>query len=262
MVTTEFKKNAYEGYDEAQNVYALATGNAFVADGMKRETINALQNAMMNGADDDSSIATAAMKLSGHFKSSASKQNDKKDKGLSMGEMMLLQSIQNLIAQNNEKIIDLTDRIYALEDALERHSRGEFDPLNDEEDMKVLTDEGLSIDEWNAMSIQEQENWLKESLSDVRHERAELKTENDNLVAIASDPNAATVNGTPVIAELEARLEARGIDINKDNLSNTDQENMIDEIMSMQAENDRNERQLADGVGIESAADAKLNDFF
>ena len=257
MVTTEFKKNAYEGYDEAQNVYALATGNAFVADGMKRETINALQNAMMNGADDDSSIATAAMKLSGHFKSSASKQNDKKDKGLSMGEMALLQQVNGLLDDLYKDLKDLRQEKEAIEFKLEilneideLDEQGLFDPLNNQNHMQMMldADEGLTEEEVKAMSSQDITDWrrdrrerLEERSNEIDKleketeqsilavEDIESKLQNDSLNFPLNEP-FMVINNSFQDVNLELAAVRLGDDFDRYNITEENLQNLLDEL--------------------------------
>jgi len=199
MVTTEFKKNAYEGYDEAQNEVALATGNAFAPDQMKRETINALQNAMMNGADDDSSIATAAMKLSGHFKSSASKQNDKKDKGLSMGEMAILQqSANNLLQSMQERQEEIGDQLDALGQIEQLMNSGEFDPENkDHLALLQIVDESMTAGTWDAMSDSQKRDWIDDNREELKIESAALDLDMRAIEQLAQPNVTDLTNAIP-----------------------------------------------------------------
>lgn len=270
MVTTEFKKNAYEGYDAAQNEVTLATGNAFAPDQMKRETINALQNAMMNGADDDSSIATAAMKLSGHFKSSASKQNDKKDKGLSMAEMALLQQVNDYLRDINDRISDLNNDIEFLKtidddsSIMTANSREEMSQQDQAKFDRYLEEVGITEEEHFAMSTSERvkvrdeainsKEELAQELGDKRDEALEQLRDNPNDVLI--EPLAVTNNVfEDEVYENAAQLwEQDNGDLDRHNIP----VNVYEELIDIVEDIERNALKEALDIARVSDADSEL----
>lgn len=261
MVTTEFKKNAYEGYDEAQNT--LETGNAFATGQMKRETINALQNAMMNGAE-DSSIATAAMKLSGHFKSSASKRDDKKDKGLSMGEMALLQQVNDMLAIIDDMLIDTREEISELEAMYEDFKDGKFDPLNNDKHQEQLEKYGLTVEEWQIMSLPEQGAWLENQILNRREMEAALENGREKVAAgnFEDFENNGGEKTTIYMTDVQNLLEDRGQTVDPDNISFQDRVNMAVAMGDVSYKNDNEERELSNLANANSAVEAKIDDFF
>jgi hypothetical protein len=267
MVKQEFTNISQIGFVEPEiEENGIVLGNAFVGAADKeaydREMWNALHAQNMLGDEaGPSSIANVTARTA-DAGGGASRRKNSKDNDTTFRNVMLLQQIQNMIANNQEMLIDIRENISDLEDAQARHANGEFDPLNVDDDRELISRNNLSVEAWNMMSIQEQQQWFNERLEAERSREASLELETSILIEIASDPDVTTADGLSVIDELGTRLEERGVEINNENLSEQDQVELVKEMMRMRDETQINEVDLAESYGVTNQTNARMNDFF
>lgn len=228
MVTREFAIKAAEGYRGLDGENENNTGNAF--DGTKesydREMWNALDSVSMLGEEavNPSSIANAQLRVTSVFAEAGANKKGKAERGLSIEQMMLLEDMRELLSTLRDDLVQALERRDDLVSAQERHENGDFDPLNNEDDLKTLTDNGMTVELWQAMSYEEQAQWFVEQITAANQE---VEIRQSLLERFSNDPHAMEFeNGAFNDPDLEAaRLQAQlneGITIDPANLSEAD----------------------------------------
>lgn len=160
-------------------------GNAFNGSQANRQfaELQIQQNALGGGHTGDPLINVRG-KLLGQFDAASGKKNDERAKDMMMSLMMqqLYQDLQEQLAQIDADLNTLSDIQRLMEE-------GSFDPLKNDEHLKMLQqiDADMTRETWDAMAMHEQTDWLQDHVDRLNAERAETVAN----IEIVSDPDAA-----------------------------------------------------------------------
>lgn len=171
-----------------------AQGNAFAGNraNQDHEMYHAMHGAIMDGnAGGSSAIANAGMRVAAKLGSAAtrSEKEAEKSRGMYMQVMM-----QQILADLNSQIADMTDQIDLLDNVLDDRNNAlwfvdsQEDLNNKEQEILsiILEEEGISAEEYFAMSHDERRQIAQDAQDSIEDRKKDFVEKRDDLEIIAS----------------------------------------------------------------------------
>ena len=178
MVTKIFAKAHGEPLDLLDETAKITQdGNAFSGGpaNYDKQMVHAWAGLNMQGEEGDSSIAGVNMMRRAMFNDKAAgNDKSKKEKGLSMEQLLMIQQAQ---AWMNDRLGEIGGQLDALANIEQKIFEGTFDPVNNAEDLKLLqaVDPDITAEKWTAMDDEEKRDWVIETRQALEQERADIE---------------------------------------------------------------------------------------
>ena len=243
-----------------------AQGNAFAGSraNADHEMYNAIHGAIMNGdTGGNSSIANAGMRLAAKFGSAATKSEKDAEKSRAAYMQVMM---QNILGELGEFIEEAKENQKDLENAYQEFLDGNFDPLNNDEDRKLIEANNLTVEAWSEMSLQGQDDWFQET---TRANSELIRRAEANYEYLENHPEALeTHNGQivdPVMRELVDQAQADGKAIDVENLTSESRSSLIATMLKSNTELVDNQNALEQSSPDQSNASEismRANSFF
>lgn len=214
-----------------------------------------IQQAAILGAHPGAPLINVASKLNSQFNDASGKKKAERTQDVMMSIIM-----QQLLRDLEEQLEAIDADLNTLSDIRQMMEDGTFDPLNNDDHLKMLQqiDAQMTREKWDGMAMHEQSDWLQDHVDRLNEERSQV----ENNIELISNPdaeiNAVNNRFESELFETAARNYEmnNGVTIDRHNPTEEDLDNILKETYNIHLE----QKTTADSIiNISSDIDSSVS---